>query len=256
MPSLLIGAISVTFAVGFRSFLPLPFAVGGLGFAAWAAIAGYKVMKANGEWSRRVLVPGLVGLSALALIFGLTISALEVDRAAGRESPAGTACPSGRTLGRRFVKGLRFTGGMVALLSLIGTVRADIPPPPPPPPTIPGTTVTMPEVLPIVLTGMLLSTAIVVIGLVILGKRGEAGKRSRIWVVVPATLVSFVTAGVAVWAAFEHAAHTAEAARVRANWRPRGPVPPPIREPVPPPAIDPPVEKSQSPESGPIGTDK
>jgi hypothetical protein len=154
------------------------------------------------------------------------------------------------------VKNLRFTGGLVALLSLVGIVRADIPPPPPPPPTIPGTTVTMPEALPIVLIGSLLSMAIVMIGLALLRKRGEAGKRARIWVVVPATLVSFVTAGVAVWAAFEHAAHAAEAARVRANWRPNGPVPQPRREPVGPAAIDPPVEKSQAADPEPTGTDK
>ena len=89
VPSLLIGAISVAFIVGFRAYLAVPFAAGGLGFAAWAAFAGYKVMKANGEWSRRALVPGLVGLSALALIIGLTISALSwIEPPDGNRPPA------------------------------------------------------------------------------------------------------------------------------------------------------------------------
>ena len=154
------------------------------------------------------------------------------------------------------MKNLRLIGGLAALLSLAGTVRTDILPPPPPPPPIPGTSDPNAEVLPIVLIGTLLSMAIVMIGLAILEETRRGWQTRRIWVVVPATLVSFVTAGAAVWAAFEHAAHAAEAARVRANWRPRGPVPPPRIEPVAPPAIDLPVEKSQAPSPNPTETDK
>jgi hypothetical protein len=93
LPSSLIGAFAVAFAVGFRSFLPLPFAAGGLGLAAWAAIAGYKVMKANGEWSRRALVPGLIGLSVLALILGLTFSALNWTDPDSSRPPGGDRPP-------------------------------------------------------------------------------------------------------------------------------------------------------------------
>jgi len=154
------------------------------------------------------------------------------------------------------VKGRRFLGGPIALLSLVGTVRADIPPPPPPPPTIPGTEITLPGTVPIVLIGAMLSMAIVVIGLAILRKRGPAGRPIRAWVVVPAIVVSIATAGLAIWAAMEHAAHAAHAASDRANWRPRGPVPSPGNEPQQLPANSPPAEKSRSPDPKPSGSDK
>jgi len=154
------------------------------------------------------------------------------------------------------VRGRRFLGGPIALLSLVGTVRADIPPPPPPPPTIPGTEITLPGTAPIVLIGAMLSMAIVVIGLAILQKRGPAGRPLRAWVVVAATVVSIATAGVAIWAAMEHAANAAHAASARANWRPRGPVPLPRNESQQLPANNSPAEKSRSPDSNPSGSDK
>jgi hypothetical protein len=76
LPFLVIGGFLVAFAVGYRSYLTIPFAVAGLGIATGFAIAGYRVMKANGEWSARAVVPGLVGLFVLVLILGLTGSAL------------------------------------------------------------------------------------------------------------------------------------------------------------------------------------
>jgi hypothetical protein len=155
------------------------------------------------------------------------------------------------------MKGLRLLGGLCALLSLVETVRADIPPPPPPPPTIPGTAVTLPGALSIVLLGCALSLAIMGFGLAILRKRGQTSKPARAWVIVPATLVAIATAGLTVWAALEHSAHAARAASDRANWRPNGPVRPPERSaPVGPAAINPPVEKSQAPNPEPDRTDK
>jgi hypothetical protein len=154
------------------------------------------------------------------------------------------------------VKSRRFLGGPIALLSLIGTVRADIPPPPPPPPTIPGTEITLPGTASIVLIGVVLSMAIVLIGLAILRKRGPAGRPLRAWVVVPATVVSIATAGVAIWAAMEHSAHAAHAARERANWRPNGPPPSPESEPQQPPTNNPPAEESRPPDPKRSGSDK
>lgn len=150
----------------------------------------------------------------------------------------------------------RFLGGPIALLSLVGTVRADIPLPPPPPPTIPGIEIPLPGTVPIVLIGAMLSMAIVLIGLAILRKRGPAGRPSRAWVVVAATVVSIATAGVAIWAAMEHAAHAAQAARERANWRPNGPVPLPRDESRQLPANTSPTEESRSPDPKPSGSDK
>ena len=76
LPFLTIGGFLVAFGVGFRAYQAILFAVAGLGIAAGFAIAGYKVMKANDEWSGRAVVPGLVGLFVLVLILGLTGSAL------------------------------------------------------------------------------------------------------------------------------------------------------------------------------------
>lgn len=72
LPFLILGGFGVAFGIGFRAYLAILFAVVGLGIAAGFAFAGYHVMKANDEWSRRSLVPGLVGLFVLVLILGLT----------------------------------------------------------------------------------------------------------------------------------------------------------------------------------------
>ena len=72
----MIGGFLVAFGVGFRAYLAIPFAVAGLGIATGFAIAGYRVMKANGEWSGTRRGTGLVGLFVLVLILGLTGSAL------------------------------------------------------------------------------------------------------------------------------------------------------------------------------------
>jgi hypothetical protein len=101
LPLLLIGGFAVAFAMGFRAYLILPFAAIGLGLGAWSTFAGYKLMKENGEWSRRALVPGLVGLSALALIIGLTCSALSWTEPLSPRppvQPAGANTPQGAKL--------------------------------------------------------------------------------------------------------------------------------------------------------------
>jgi hypothetical protein len=76
LPFLLVGVFTIQFALGFHACLALPFAGIPLVVALVSGLAGYKVIKANGEFSNRAILPGLAGLFALALIGALTLSAL------------------------------------------------------------------------------------------------------------------------------------------------------------------------------------
>ncbi len=138
LPFLMIGGLMVAVGIGYQSYLAIPFAVAGLGIAMGLAIAGYKVMKTNGEWSGRAVVPGLVGLFALVLILGLTGSALHWTEPRDPNRPAPPPGAVKVQKRRKAVKIRRFLDGPIALFSLVETVRADVAPPLPPPFTIPG----------------------------------------------------------------------------------------------------------------------
>jgi hypothetical protein len=97
---LLAGIFTILVALGFRSYLALPFVGIPLVVALLSGLAGYKVMKANGEFSNRAILPGLAGLFALALIGALTLSALRWPDSSSPGPPDGIR-PPGQPAARR-----------------------------------------------------------------------------------------------------------------------------------------------------------